>query len=72
MFSAESVRNQLIFGHRFVFMLTRSVVRILREVPITRVVVLFLIIVPLDVVRRMIDRVFVMISASGLVEVIVG
>ena len=52
-------------------MLTSSVVGILWEVLVPRVIVLLVIVVALDVMRRVINRVLIMINACIFIDIIV-
>ena len=71
-FFPESVRDELVLREYIERHLTSSVVRVFREVPITRTVVLFLRVVALHMVRGMIPGVFVMVNTSVFIKVIIA
>ena len=64
--------NQLVLRDHIERHLTGSVVRVFREIPITRTVVLFLRVVALHMVRGMIPGVFVMVNTSVFIKVIIA
>ena len=71
-FFPESMRDELVLWEHIERHLTGSVVRVFREVPFTRTVVLFLRVVALHMVRGMIPGVFVMVNTSVFIKVIIA
>lgn len=65
------MRDEFFFRNLGVLVVTSRMVRVLWEVPVPRVIVLLLRVVALDVVRRVIHWVFVVVAACVLVQIVV-
>ena len=70
-FLSEGVCDEFLLRKHIILHLTSSVVRVLREVPVACMVILFFGVVAFHVVSRMISRVLVMVNTSLLIEIII-